>query len=123
MSNCEDLPLFRKFYALIKTLYEYVHNFPKEYKYSLGREILELSWRCMDLFVESNVLSNELKSESIARLQTVFMRLKMRLRMAQEVHLISLGQFSFLQEQFILEIEKMSGGWQKWAVQKATAVK
>ncbi len=100
---------------MTKYLHNIIRSFPREHKYSLGREILDLSWRCLDLVVEINILPNDRKAEKIAELAAAFKRLKMRLRMSQEINLISINQFAHLQEQFIAEMEKMAGGWAKWA--------
>lgn len=100
---------------MTKYLHNTIRSFPREYKYSMGREILDLSWLCFDLIIETNMLPNSQKSEKIAELATAFKKLKMRLRMSQEINLISTGQFAYLQEQFMTEIEKMVGGWGKWS--------
>jgi len=87
MSDHQHLPLYIKIYQFIKFLYEMVRNFPKQYKYALGQNILDLPWRCMDLVLESNALSNQEKYPKILELSIVFDKLKMRLRMAQELNL------------------------------------
>jgi len=115
MSNSQHLPLYLKIYQLIKFLYERVRNFPKQYKYSLGQNILDLSWQCLDLVLEANILPNEKKHPKILELSIVFDKLKIRLRMAQELDLISKRQFVHIQIYYIKEIGEMVGGWLKWA--------
>lgn len=110
-----EIPLYRKNYSLIKVLYKSVNNFPKEYKYSLGAEILTLAWNCLDLVIEANNLPNSKKAEKISQLSVIFDKLKMRIRMSQEIGLISIGQFAHLEENYILEIGQEIGGWLKWA--------
>ena len=107
--------LYFKFYQLLKFLYRAVKNFEKQYKYSLGGEILSLTWKCLDLILEINALPNEKKLSSIRDLDVCFDELKIRLRMAQELKQISKGQFSHLQVEYVKEIGKMIGGWVKWA--------
>jgi len=34
-------------------------NFERQYKYSLGEEIIELTWDCMDSTIKANVLLNK----------------------------------------------------------------
>jgi len=115
MPDSQHLPLYLKIYQLIKFLYELVRNFPKHYKYALGENILELSWECLDLTLEANVLPNEKKYPKILNLSISFDKLKMRLRMAQELNLISEKQFAHIQEYYIKEIGEMIGGWLKWS--------
>lgn len=110
-----NAPLYHKLYQLTKKLYSVVHNMPREYKYELGREILRLSWECLDLFFEANSSENIKKKTLIQELSNTFDGLKLRLRMAQELKLISEGQFSVLQEEYLLPTGKMIGGWLNWS--------
>ena len=54
MSRADDLPLYLSLYKLLKYLYLLTHNFPKEYKYTLGQSILELGWKTLDLIILAN---------------------------------------------------------------------
>lgn len=112
MSN---FPLYHKLYQLLKFLYGTVKNFPKEHKYSLGYEIIEFGWQCLDLAVLANSLPNHQKKTKISELDKVFEKLKLRLRMSQEINLLSVGQFAHLQENYLGEIGREIGGWMNWA--------
>ena len=100
---------------MVKFFYQMIKHFPKEYKYSIGDEILRLSWNCLDLVVEVNACHDNDKKFVLRELNHNFEKLKVRIRMSQEIDLISIGQFSHIEENFMLEIGKMIGGWQKWA--------
>ncbi len=116
MINGKQLPLYHKSYQLIKYLYRLIKNFPKHYKYTVGQSIIELSWQCLDLVLATNVLPNKDKYYKILELSGVFDKLKLRIRMTQEIGLISSKQFTHLQVNFITTIGEMIGGWLKWAV-------
>lgn len=115
MAQTQNLPLYLKIYQLIKFLYGAVRNFPKQYKYTLGAQIINYSWRCLDLVIEANGAVPAEKRQKIAELSAVFDKLKVRLRMAQELRLISEGQFAHIQTNYCLEAGTMIGGWLKWA--------
>lgn len=115
MPDYQHLLLYLKIYQFIKFLYERVRNFPKQFKYTLGENILNLSWRCLDLVLEANALPNEEKYPKILELSITFDKLKVRLRMSQELNLISKRQFVHIQTYNIKEIGEMIGGWLKWA--------
>lgn len=115
MSDYQYLPLYLKFYQFIKFLYGMIKNFPKEYKYSLGKDILDISWKCLDLVLEINSLSNLKKYPKVLELSINFDKLKVRLRMVQELNLISEKQFAHICIFYIKEIGEMIGGWLKWA--------
>ncbi len=108
-------PLYYKLYQLIKQLYRIAHNMPREYKYELGRDILHLAWDCLDLFFEANNASGELKYGRVKELSVNFDKLKLRIRLAQEIGLMSEGQFSSLQENYLSPSGKMIGGWLNWS--------
>lgn len=113
--NNNQFPLYHKIYQLLKILYKTVKNFPKEYKYNLGQEMIDLAWKCLDLTVEANLLPNYCKKTKIGELSSAFDRLKLRIRMGQEIDLLSVGQFAHIQENYLLEIGKEIGGWLNWA--------
>jgi len=81
----------------------------------LGENILDLSWQCLDSVLEANILPNEKKHPKILEISIAFDKLKVRLRMAQEINLISKRQFVHTQTYYIKEIGEMIGGWLKWA--------
>ncbi len=113
MSSSYYLPLYLKLYQLIKFLYKSVDNFPKQYKYSLGKSILDLNWQCLDFVLEANNLSNKEKYLKVLELSTAFDKLKIRLRLTQELKIISTNQFTHLQIYYLKEIGQMIGGWLK----------
>ena len=93
MTDYQHLPLYLKTYQFTKFLYGMVQNFPKQYKYTLGENILGLDWECLDLILEANSLPNEKKHSKILELSVAFDKLKIRIRLAQELALISERQF------------------------------
>ncbi len=110
--------IYYKLYLLTKHFYLIVKNFPKEYKYELGRDIIRLSWRCLDLSLEANSARNQDKRIKITELNKVYEKLKMRVRMSQEINLITINQFAHIEEFYLLEIGRMIGGWKKWSEDK-----
>lgn len=115
MAEYKALPLYNKIYFLIKLLYSTTRNIPKEYKYGIGNEIVALAWSCLDLFHEANNLPNREKHVAIKRLSSEFDKLKSRLRMMQEIELLTVGQFSHFQINYIIPIGEQLGGWLRWA--------
>lgn len=115
MSNPNKLPLYRKLYQLIKILYKIFKNAPKQYKYSLAEDALSLCWQCLDLIFDINALDNSKKHEKILCLSSCFDKLKLRLRMMQELNVISQKQFVHLYGNYLKEIGEMIGGWLGWA--------
>lgn len=108
--------IYYKLYLLTKHFYGMVKNFPREHKYALGRDIISLSWECLDLALEANQAVNNDKKDKIRLLVAAFEKLKIRIRMSQEIKLISIGQLAHLEDNFVAEIGRMIGGWSNWSL-------
>jgi hypothetical protein len=116
MTDYQHLPLYLKLFGLIKFLYRRIRSFPREYKYSFGRELMILAWECLDGVLEANSgKRGQEKNLKISCLSLSFDKLKIRLRMAAELKLISERQFVHLQTNYLKEIGEMIGGWLKWS--------
>ncbi len=115
MSNEKEAPIYLKLYLLIKELDKMVKDFPKHQKYTLGNQTMEMAWECIDLVIEANNSLFYQKKQKISQLSNSFDKLKIRIRMAQELGLISTGQFAHIQSQYMSEIGEMIGGWWKWS--------
>ncbi len=101
---------------LTKLFYKMVHNMPREYKFGIGHDIINLSWNCLDRYLEINVLENNEKLLGIEKLSLCFDKLKLRIRLAQEMGIISEKTFSHLQNNYLFSIGDQMGGWQRWAI-------
>lgn len=117
MSNTKKPEIYLALYELTKYLYCIHRNMPKQYKYTLGQRILDLSWGCLDLVIIANGLPNSEKFGKILYASGIFDQLKTRLRMAHELRLVSHRQYSYIVEQNE-EIGKMLTGWLNWAKQQ-----
>lgn len=109
------LPLYHALYKLVKYLYDIVHNMPREFKYAIGQDIINIAWQCLDKALKCSYAAGTEKAENIKDLSLLFDCLKFRLRMASEIGAFSEGSFAHLQENYLNEIGKMLGGWLKWA--------
>jgi uncharacterized membrane protein YbaN (DUF454 family) len=48
MAKYEHLLIFQKSYDLMVRIYQETHNFPREYKYSLGQKIKDVCLELLD---------------------------------------------------------------------------
>lgn len=109
------MPLYLRLTELLKTEYRLVENFPKQYKYSLGEDIVSLTWKMLDLFIEAQTCSACKKQEKIETIHTLNQKhdcLKLRIRFCSELKIVTLKQQSMLNKE-VVEIGKMIGSWQK----------
>lgn len=108
------MPLYLQLIDLLKIEYAYVHNLQKEYKYSLGDDVIRLTWDLVDLFVEAQTSGYNCveKKKIIGEIVYKFDSLKLRVRFLTELKQISLHQATHINE-LLVDIGKMIGGWQK----------
>jgi hypothetical protein len=109
-----DRLVYLALYKLIKYLYSSIRNFPKEYKYSLGQEILTLAWKTLDFVMIANTLENRDKHRYIIKAITTFSCLKFRLRLSCDLKILSHKKYSYIIKQ-TSEINKMLNGWLAWS--------
>ncbi len=114
MAKSEHLPIYLNLYQLNKDLYTAIRGFPKEYKYTLGESILDLNWKCIDIVIVANASPKKEKYSKILNLSIAFDCLKARLRMAQEIGIISQKQYTHIQTNYIKNTGEMIGGWLNW---------
>jgi hypothetical protein len=113
-NNQTNFPLGYKLQRLQHELYQKVHHFRKEYKYTLGQAILTKCWQVMDGVYQANNLEPNKRKQPIIDACIAFDQLKNRLKMAHDLKLISHQQLGHLSKQLV-EIGKMLTGWKKWA--------
>jgi len=115
----QNLPLYLKLNVLLKKLYLIIHQLPKEYKFSLGHDLVNKNWLLVDLFIEAQT-GTENKIKTIAIISRNFDQLKIRIRFLSELKLISLGQYTEL-NLITNEIGKMIGSWMKFGARVPAA--
>jgi len=109
----QNMPLYVKLHNLLKLNYEIVHSLPREYKYSLGEDIVKQNWKIIDLFTKAQSVENKAtKINIINNINLRFESLKLRIRFLSELKLISFSKSGQLLE-FTTEIGKMVGSWRK----------
>ncbi len=111
----KQLPsIYKSFYEIQTYLYVLVRHFPKDYKYTLGNDILKKGWEILDGILEANNVCNEEKKEKIEGISVGFDKLKNRLRFSRDMKIISNKRYGHLIE-ITGEFGKMLSGWQNWS--------
>ncbi len=111
----QNMPLYLKLISLLKKEYLIVHEMPKEYKFSLGQDLLGKTWKMIDIFINIQISPPADKNNKIKLIKKInlhFEELKLRFRFLLELKLISLGQAAKINETLV-EIGKMIGSWLK----------
>ena len=107
-----QLPVFRKMYDLNLMLIRFVNNFPKQYKYNVGDELIKTSLRLFKhLFAANREYDNKLKRvEHLDNFLDDYDLLKVLIRLANEERMFSIkdaANLALLTE----NITKQINGW------------
>lgn len=111
----QSMPLYLRLTELLQVEYRLVANFPKQYKYSLGQDMIAMTWKMLDLFITAQTYPATKKQEKLENIQLINQQhdcLNLRIRFCGELKLISLKQQSRLNESST-EIGNMIGSWLK----------
>ena len=107
-----QLPVFRKMYDLNLMLIRLVNNFPKQYKYNVGDELIKTSLRLFKhLFAANREYDNKIKKvEHLDNFLDDYDLLKVLIRLANEERMFSIkdaANLALLTE----NITKQINGW------------
>lgn len=111
MARYLHLSIFQIGYDLNLEIYRTTHNFPREYKYSLGQKIKEISSELLDLIVITN--SEENKGPYFSKIKLRIERLRIQIRVAYDLEIIKAKRLEFL-NRMIEEISRQVSGWENW---------
>lgn len=108
----DQLKIYEKTYEMILWLFPRVNKFPKSQRFVLGQQIETTALQILTGIVSAN---NE--RDKRPHLKDISMKLdtlRVLLRLAKDLHFISIRQYAFVAEKNN-EIGKMLGGWMKAA--------
>jgi len=110
MAQYEHLTIFQKSYDLLVRIYNEVHNFPKEYKYSLGEKLQNVCLELLDYIVIAN--SERDKRLYLKRANQQVDRLRIYVRLCYALNVFGKRKYEVLSK-YIDEVGRMAGGWLK----------
>lgn len=116
MARYEHIAIFQSAYMLTLEIYKTTKNFNKEYKYTLGERLKNIAHQLLDLVIKTNNMPGKEKLDGIRQIDSKKEELRIHLRLAHDLKVVSSGQFGVFNEK-LEEIGKQVGGWQKWAEQ------
>ena len=122
MAHYEHLPLYNKAFSILREFHIRVPKFAKQYKYSLGGRLLDLSTKIIELIIRANgERENEQRAEMIERLCLHIEILIIQLRIANELKQLG-GQRPYLYlSELVIDLSKQAEGWRKYTPQNAKA--
>lgn len=113
MARYEHIAIFQSAYMLTLEIYKTTKNFSREYKYTLGERLKNLTHELLDLVIKTNNMPGREKLDGIKQIDNKKEELRIHLRLAHDLKVISHGHLGVFNEK-IEEIGKQAGGWAKW---------
>ena len=119
MAQYEHLPVFKKIYDLLLTIYPSVGMFGKEFKYTIGEKLKNETLELIVCIYKANSRVNKLSmiTEAKERLEIV----RLYIRIAKDLKQITLKKMIFLNE-YIESISRQLAGWEKAVIQSNAGV-
>jgi hypothetical protein len=107
-----NLPVFKVAYDLNVRLFEIVKKFDREYKYTLGERLKKISLKLIiNIYRTNRDIEHKLKHISKARVNIE--KIRLLIRIAKDLRILSLKAFVSLQEK-IESISKQLSSWHKY---------
>lgn len=106
------LPIFQHTYQLTLEIHRATHQFPREYKYTLGQKLKEIVSDILDLIVAAN--SKEDKVEVLEDARLKLEQLRIHIRLACDLKILGLKRFEAF-SRTVEEISKQLSGWLEWS--------
>ena len=110
MARYTHLTIFQKSYDLTVRIYKEVRNFPREYKYSLGKNLQNTVLDLIGGVIEAN--SEENKTFTLKKVVQQVEKLRILVRICYSLNVIGGHKYEVLSK-YIDEVGKMTGGWLK----------
>lgn len=114
MARYEHIKIFQCAYMLTIEVYKTTGNFSREFKYSLGEKLKNATHEILDAIIKTNAAPDERKQEYLSEIDFKKENLRLYLRIASDLKLVSPGRLGVLNEK-IEDLGRQLGGWQKWA--------
>lgn len=115
MAQYNHLPIFQLSYQLALEVHRATHQFPREYKYTLGQKLKEIISELLDLIVEAN--SKEMKTEVLEEARLKLEQFRIHLRLACDLKILGLKRYEYF-NRTLEEISKQLAGWLEWSKSK-----
>ena len=110
MTRYAHLTIFQKSYDLTLRFFRETHEFPRDYKYTLGQQMKETCLDMLDAIIKAN--GAKTKKPALARASARLERLRVYTRLAYDLKVIGMKKYEVLSK-YSDEIGRMIGGWMK----------
>lgn len=107
-----QLIIFQRFYDFILILYPVINRFPKSYRLVLGNQIEKVSLDILTSIIYANSQTGLVRQSILKTTSQNLDVLRILIRLAKDLHFISLGQYQVLSKKNN-EIAKLFSCWSR----------
>jgi len=108
-----DLPVFKDVYELVKMLFLYTHDFPREYKYTLGQDMKRDGIKLVRSIYRAN--SSREKVQYLQEFLDDFEILKFEIRLSSDLGILPRKRHAEFSKRLV-SIGKQVHGWKRACV-------
>ncbi len=110
MATYDNLPVYKASYDLLVEIFQFVKNFNKEYKYTVGEKLKNETLEMIMNIFRAN--SRQQKKELLQTARENIEVIRVLLRLTKDLKQIDLRKFVMINEK-IENVSKQLAGWQK----------
>lgn len=107
-----DTPIFQKTYDFYKTYYQYLTNFPKKDRYTIGQRGENVLLDLLEMIIQASQLPRAEKGEVLQKASIKLDQIKVFVRLFKDLKILDNKKYLSL-ESSLQEIGRMLGGWIK----------
>ena len=110
MARHDELPVYKATYDMMLSVFSFVRNFTKEYKYSVGDALKKETMDLMTLIYRANVRTDkaEVLQEARERIEVV----RLYIRLMKDLQQVSVKQFVSVNADIEM-VSRQLAGWHK----------
>ncbi len=108
----KEYPIFPKTYDLVVWLMERTMHFPKSQRFVLAKRIQDTVLDFQERLIEARKTPLPRRSSVLQQADVELEKLRLYLRLALEMKLLSLGQYEHVSH-MVVEVDKLLGAWQR----------
>lgn len=108
----EELPLFSKCHDFLAWLVPLTNHFPRVHRHTITQRLLNAALDFQECLLEANRQRGQKRLEKLVAADSHLDKVRMYLRLLEQWHWISLGQYQHA-SRMVVELGRLVGGWQK----------
>jgi hypothetical protein len=108
----EEAPIYPATHDLLDWLVPHLEGWPRPQRFLLAREVMDSATHFYRLLLRARKVQGRIRANTLLEADTELETLKALLRLGQERHYMSLGQYEHV-SRMMADVGRQLGGWRK----------